>query len=147
MKVPNSLFCGVAIMSLAAVGVAQAGPQVKITFKNNGSSDAIYDVRGSSAYSYAEANPKPEPRVSMGESSVFYVRGAQSADVTTVVFQYRMGAKTCKFKTSYLKLPSRGGTLPKWGKSAEPGGGARCDVRVTSADMSSHDWTVEFTMR
>lgn len=138
---------GVAVVSaLSTVGVAQAGPEVQITFKNNSVSEAVYDTLGSSAYSYGEASPKPAATVRGGESNVSKVRGGLSVDVTSVVFQYRIGTKTCKFKTSYLKLPGRG-VPPKWTKSSEPGGGARCDARITATNAATHAWAVEFTMR
>lgn len=138
---------GVAVVSaLSTVGVAQAGPEVQVTFKNNSSSEAVYDTLGSSAYSYGEASPKPAATVAGGESNIYKVRGGLSADVTSVVFQYRVGAKTCKFKTSYLKLPGRG-VPPRWNKSSESGGGARCDARITATNVSTHAWAVEFTMR
>lgn len=137
----------IATAGLMAAGIAQAGPEVTITFKNAGNMEAVYDVVGSSAFSYAEANPKPGRRVKPGESDVYHVKGRQSPDVTSVVFQYTMGPKICKFKTSYLHLPGRSGKAPKWDKSAQASGGARCDVNVTSANMATHDWAVEFTMR
>jgi len=147
MKNKNILrVCG-GVVALAVAGYAQAGPEVTITFKNNSDSKSTYDVVGSSAYSYAEANPKPMPEVQAHESDVYRVRGAQSPDVTTVVFQYKMGAKTCKFKTSYIKFPSRSGTVPKWNKSEQSSGGARCEARITGTDFATHDWAVEFSMK
>ncbi|WP_426142328.1 hypothetical protein [Pseudomonas sp. DWP3-1-2] len=137
----------IATALLTGAGIAQAGPEVTITFKNTGNMEAVYDVVGSSAFSYAEANPKPDPGVKSGELDVYRVKGSQSPDVTSVVFQYTMGPKICKFKTSYLNLPGRSGKAPKWNKSAQASGGARCDVNITSANMATHDWAVEFTMR
>jgi hypothetical protein len=136
----------VVVSALSTVGVVQAGPEVEVTFKNNSSSEAFYDTSGSSAYSYGEASPKPAATVAGGESNISRVKGGLSADVTSVVFQYRIGSKTCKFKTSYLKLPGRG-VPPRWSKSSEPGGGARCEARITATNVSTHAWAVEFTMR
>ncbi len=141
--------CTVSVMAvcvLMAAGLVQAGPEVQITFKNNGGSEAVYDPLGSSAYSYGEANPKPAATVRSGESSVSKVRGSLSSDVTSVIFQYKIGSKTCKFKTSYLKLPGLG-AVPKWNKSADASGGARCGIRITSTNVATHAWAVEFTMR
>jgi hypothetical protein len=147
MKNKHVLKVGVAAVAFAMGGYAQAGPEVTITFKNNGTAAASYDVVGSSAYSYAEARPKPKAEINPGESDIYGVKGAQSPDVTTVVFQYKMGAKTCKFKTSYIKLPSRSGTVPKWNKSEQSLGGARCEARITGTNFATHDWTVEFSMK
>ncbi|WP_341522336.1 hypothetical protein AABC73_02610 [Pseudomonas sp. G.S.17] len=147
MKNKNALkICG-GVVALTMAGYAQAGPEVTITFKNNGTAAASYDVVGSSAYSYAEARPKPKAEINPGESDVYGVKGAQSPDVATVVFQYKMGAKICKFKTSYVKLPSRSGTVPKWNKSEQSLGGARCEARITGTNFATHDWTVEFSMK
>jgi len=101
MKSFTKINCAVFTVALAVLGCAQAGPQVSITFKNNGSSDAIYDFVGSRAYSYAEATPKPSKTINPGASDQFIVKGRLSADVTIAIFQYRTGMKTCKFKTSY----------------------------------------------
>jgi hypothetical protein len=147
MKNKHVLKVGVAAVAFAMGGYAQAGPEVTITFKNNSDTNAAYDVVGSSAYSYAEANPKPKPDVLARQSDVYRAKGAQSPDVTTVVFQYKMGAKICKFKTSYVKLPSRGGTVPKWNKSEQSLGGARCEARITGTNFATHDWAVEFSMK
>lgn len=138
---------GAVVFGLTTVGVAQAGPQVTITLKNNGNVAAVYDVVGSSALSYADASPKPLPKVNAGNANIYSVKGKLSPDFTTAFFQYRMGAKVCKFKTSYMKARGRSGAVPKWYKTSEPSGGARCDVRVTSTDTRSHDWSVVFTMR
>lgn len=146
MKVIKLLRVVAVMVSLSAVSVAHAGPQVRITFRNNSDTTAAYDVAGSSAYSYAEASPKPLPHVEPRSSDVFNVAGGLTADVTSAIFQYRIGRKVCKFKTSYLKTPGRG-AIPKWSKSADASGGARCDVKVTYADPRTHDWAVEFTMR
>ncbi|WP_268799218.1 hypothetical protein [Pseudomonas huanghezhanensis] len=136
----------IAVSAFSNINMAQAGPPVQIVFNNKGNMDAVYDVARSSAYSYSEAKPKPLPKVNAGAFDTYSVAGSLSPDVTTASFQYRMGSKVCKFKTSYVKLPGRG-VPPKWNKSAEASGGARCDVKVTSANVATHAWAVEFTMR
>lgn len=135
-----------AVSALLAMRVTYAGPEVEVTFRNKGGVEAVYDVHGSSAYSYGEANPKPAAVVKAGDFNVSKVKGSLSPDATSVTLQYRVGSKACKFKTAYIKLPGRG-VAPKWSKSATSIGGARCDVRITSVDMASHAWAVEFTMR
>lgn len=146
MKLKSYAVSITVVSALMTVGAAQAGPEVQVVFKNNGVSDVVYDVAGSSAYSYSEAQPKPKAEVKSGESDTYKVTGSLSPDVTTVVFQYKSGGKVCKFKTSYLQLPGRG-VAPKWNKSADASGGARCDVKITSANPTTHAWAVEFTMR
>lgn len=146
MKLKSYAVSITVVSALMTVGAAQAGPEVQITFKNNADLEAVYDVLGSSAYSYGEADPKPASTVRAGEFNVSKVKGGLSADATSVVFQYKIGLKTCKFKTSYLMLPGRG-TGPKWNKSAEASGGARCDAKITSTNLATHAWNVEFTMR
>jgi hypothetical protein len=134
------------LIGVATSGVAYAGPEVTITVKNNSEFAANYDAVSSSAYTYGQANPKPPVQIAPGSSDFFKVKGAVSPDLTAAIFQYKIGNKICKFKTSYFKTPGRNGT-PKWSKSAEEVGGARCDVRVTAVNYSNHNWAVEFTMR
>lgn len=147
MKCSKTLNVMAALTALVVAGAVRAGPEVTITFKNNSNSLAVYDVVGSSAYSYAEADPKPSEEVVAGGLDTFRVKGAQSPDVTTTSFQYSIGTKVCKFKTSYVKIPAGRVARPDWRKSAESFGGARCDVTVTSTNAQSHDWSVEYTMR
>ena len=145
MKVSSVVKVGAVALALSA-GAAHAGPEVAITFKNNSDVDAVYDVVSSNPATYAQADPKPKKDVAPGTSTFFKVRGAVSPDLTAAIFQYKVGNKVCKFKTSYLKLPGRYGQ-PKWKKSADATYGARCDVKVTSVNFTNHDWAVEFTMR
>lgn len=144
MKLINVL--AFASLSIAATsGVALAGPEAAVTFKNNSDQTATYDSVSISAYTYAHANPKPPELVEPGFSKLFRVKGP-TPDVTSVIFQYKIGRKVCRFKTSYLKLPGRNGA-PRWNKSVEETGGARCDVKITAVNQSNHNWAVEFTMR
>ena len=144
MKLISAL--ALASLSVAATsGVALAGPEAAVTFKNNSDQTATYDPVSISAYTYAHANPKPPELVEPGSSRLFRVKGP-TPDVTPVIFQYKIGRKVCRFKTSYLKLPGRNGA-PRWNKSVEQTGGARCEVRITAVNYSNHDWAAEFTMR
>lgn len=135
-----------ASLSVAATtGVAFAGPEASIIFKNNSDIRADYDSVSISAFTYAHSNPKPPLNVPAGSTGFFRVRGP-TPDVTPVIFQYKIGRKVCRFKTSYLKLPGRNG-VPRWKKSVEESGGARCDVKITAINQSNHNWAVEFTMK
>lgn len=133
-------------LSVSVSSAVLAGPSVTVTFKNNSDMDAEYDAVGSSAVSYAAASPKPGVTVPPGRTDIYVVTGALSPDVTSVIFQYKIGRKVCKFKTSYLKLPGRG-AAPRWVKGEEASGGARCDAKITSTNASTHAWSVEFSMR
>jgi hypothetical protein len=144
MKLINAL--ALASLSIAATsGVALAGPEATVTFKNNSDQAAIYDPVSISAYTYAHANPKPPDNVAALSTDFFRVQ-SPIPDLTQVIFQYKIGRKVCRFKTSYVKLPGLNGR-PKWNKSVEESGGARCDVKVTAINYSNHNWAVEFTMR
>jgi hypothetical protein len=58
MKLISAL--ALASLSIAATsGVALAGPEATVTFKNNSDSDATYDPVSISAFTYAHADPKP----------------------------------------------------------------------------------------
>jgi hypothetical protein len=136
----------VAAVSVAvSIGVAFAGPEATITFKNNSDLTAYYDPVSISAYTYAHADPKPPGEVESRSAKSFRVKGP-IPDLTPVIFQYKIGKKVCRFKTSYTKLPGLHGA-PRWNKSVEESGGARCDVRVTAINYSTHNWAAEFTMR
>lgn len=135
--------------ALATIGVANAGPQVIVNFKNDTDEDALY-ARGSGrneVATYLNAIPKPD-KVVKGGSSSFTVGANGSSPITYATVRYQAGVKTCQFTTSYLMSSTPGGVrTPKWNRSAVASGGARCDVSVTSVNYSSHDWVVSFTMR
>jgi hypothetical protein len=135
-----------ASLSIAATsGVTLAGPEATVTIKNNSDKTAVYDPVSISAYTYAHADPKPPVEIVARSADFFRVKGP-IPDITPVIFQYKIGGKVCRFKTSYMKLPGRNGA-PRWNKSVEEMGGARCEVRITTVNQSNHDWAVEFTMR
>ena len=80
-------------------------------------------------------------------SDRYRVEGRLSADFTTANVRYKVGNKTCRFMSSYVKSFDKGRPAPKWNKAASSPDGARCDAKITSANPSTHEWTVEFTMR
>lgn len=143
MKVSKALSFA-SLLVAATTGAAFAGPEVTITLKNNSGGTAEYDVVGSNPYTYGQADPKPPVRIGAGATEFFKIKG-HTPDVTVAIFQYKMGDKVCRFKTSYIKLPGRSGG-PKWTKSADATGGARCEVKVTALSQSTHNWSVLFTM-
>jgi hypothetical protein len=134
--------------ALVLTGYAQAGPEVQVTFKNNGSGPAVYRAVGANGLSTKmNARPQPAGEVNAGGANVYSVKSNLSPDANYAVVQYQAGAKICKFNTTYVKTMERGVRVPKWNKSAVAEGGARCDVRITSVNYSTHAWAVEFTMR
>jgi hypothetical protein len=148
MKLCNKLKWAACTGAVLACGIAWAGPQVNVTFKNNGSERAYYSAVGSNGtMTYTNASPKPDSEVEPSSQSVYGVRSSVSPDMGYAVVDYRMGSKTCRFSSTYTKAFTNGVRTPKWNKSAVAGGGARCDVRITSVDYASHNWSVEFTMQ
>lgn len=148
MKLCNKLKWVTFVGAIAVSGMAWAGPEVRVTFKNNGSEEARYSAIGSNGtMTYANAGPKPTSEVQPGSYNYYGVRSSVSPDMGYAVVDYRMGSKTCRFSTTYTRAFTHGVRTPKWNKSAVAGGGARCDVRITSVDYSNHDWAVEFTMQ
>lgn len=147
MKLSKALN-GVALVSVLAMsGMAVAGPQVSVTFKNNGSEDAFYSAVGSNGVmTRNNASPAPAATVGGGQSSFYRVQSTISPDANYAVVDYRIGSKKCRFTTTYSKGFASGIRVPKWNKSAVAEGGARCDVKITSVDYGSHNWSVEFTM-
>ena len=135
--------------ALATIGVANAGPQVTVNFKNETNENATY-VRGSSSNestTYSNASPKPGA-VAAGTSTSFNVRPSGASPISYATVRYQAGFKTCQFTTSYMMNSTPGGVrTPKWNRSAVSGGGARCDVTLTSVNYSNHNWVVSFVMR
>lgn len=145
----NNKFKWVVVCAAFAVsGLAQAGPTVTIVVKNNSDKEAIYNPMNQqemltrSSTLRTPLTPLP-PRA----SDRYRVEGRLSADFTTANVRYKVGNKTCRFMSSYVKSFDKGRPAPKWNKAASSPDGARCDAKITSANPSTHEWTVEFTMR
>lgn len=141
MKSKNIVNAVLLFSTLATVGVVSAGPQVTVNFKNETDENAVY-VRGSSSNeltTYSNASPKPDA-VAAGASTSFSVRPNGASPISYATVRYQAGLKTCQFTTSYLMSSTPGGVrTPKWNRSAVSGGGARCDVTVTSVNYSNHN--------
>ena len=45
------------------------------------------------------------------------------------------------------KLVSVGNKIPQWTKTATPSGGAVCAATITTANPTTYEWAVEFTMK
>ncbi|MGV8860995.1 MAG: hypothetical protein ACOH2O_12625 [Pseudomonas sp.] len=148
MHIINPIVFSAMLAAVTVSAAAQAGPAVSVTFKNNGTAAAIYSAVGKNgAGTKANASPTPEGQVEAGKLNTFTVQSNRSPDVNYAVLHYQMGSKVCQFTTTYLKSRVRGVELPKWNKNAVASGGARCDVKITAVNFSTHAWAVEFTMK
>lgn len=130
--------------------VAVAGPPVTITFRNrDAAADAVYLPSGSNeAATYANAEPKPAARVSRSGSDRYVVTSTLNPDVNFAHVRYRIGNRQCLFGTSFVNLHKPGGyKVPQWKQSARGVGGAVCSATITSTDLASHAWSVEFVMQ
>ena len=139
-----------AATSIFAATAAIAGPPVTVTFKNNNTTtDATYAIVTSNESStYANASPKPATTVSKLGSNSYAVTSLISPDVNFAKVRYRIGSRECVFGTSLVNaLQHDGRKVPQWHKTAKGSGGASCTARITSADLGTHGWTVEFIMK
>lgn len=128
---------------------ALAGPPVTITFRNQSSANASYTAIGSNeASTHANATPKPAATVAPASHDVYTVTSLISPDVNFAKVRYRIGSRECVFGTSLVNaLQHDGRKVPQWHKTAKGSGGASCTARITSADLGTHGWTVEFIMK
>lgn len=144
--------------TLFAAGAVHAGPPVTVTFKNlNTTTPASYTrVTSNENSTYVNASPKPVASVTAGVSDSYVVTYLTSPDVGGAYVRYTMGGKTCVFGTTFLNeiIPggifNPGGTpnkVPKWTKTATPSGGAVCTATITSQNLTTYAWSVEFTMK
>ncbi|QXH35707.1 hypothetical protein [Pseudomonas muyukensis] len=155
MQLKKRIFAALAVTTLCAAGAAHAGPAVTVTVKNLGTAEAKYSMVGNvEALTNAGATPKPADVIRPKEASTFVVRGALSPDMTTAVLRYKIGAKTCVFKTAFVNTIVPGGLgsgtikkAPKWTKDAESTGGARCNASISATSLSDFSWKAEFTIQ
>lgn len=138
-----------ATVALLGSGMAAAAPQVTVSFTNNTAEVAIYQAGSSrnEITTYSNATPKPSS-VETGGSQSYIVSSVGASPITYATVTYKSGSKSCRFTTSYLMNSTPGGVrTPKWNKSAVAGGGARCDINITSVNYGNHDWSVSLIMR
>jgi len=135
-------------VALSAAGMAYAGPPVTVIVKNQSSDTANFLIeRSGERFTYANASPKPDKTVLSRSTNTYSVRGPIAADITTAHVRYETKSGTCEFSTTYIKTSGLIGSTPKWEKSANSSGRARCAAAVTSINPTTHAWTVEFTIR
>ncbi|WP_322366610.1 hypothetical protein [Pseudomonas sp. Teo4] len=137
-----------ATASLLAVGVAQAGPPVEVTFKNLGTQPATLKlVTSNESTTFQIANPKPDQTVQPGSQTHMRVQRVVSPDINAAMVRYTIGSKTCAFGTTYQMRTLAGGIKkPEWTKTATPSGGATCQATIISM-AADYSWVVEFTMK
>ncbi|MCI4238432.1 hypothetical protein [Dickeya dianthicola] len=151
----NILGAAMAAVMMSAAGAAYAGPAVSITFKNLGGEIATYKpITNNEISTNAIASPKPDNAVSPQSSDNYAVQNMISPDANAAVVRYTMGRKTCVFSTTFINTIIPGGAFtgkilkaPKWTKNAEASGGAVCNATITSQNLSTYAWSVEFTMK
>jgi hypothetical protein len=148
MKLQHKLFFAISFFSAT---VAFAGPVVTVTFKNNNTTtNATYSkVTSNEISTYANASPKPSTTVSkLGGTDFYNVQSPLSPDVNYANVRYKIGSKQCVFGTTFVNQIQSGGIkIPKWTKTATASGGAVCTATITSTNLSTYAWTVEFVMK
>ncbi|TDB45383.1 hypothetical protein [Photorhabdus luminescens] len=151
MLVRKSLLALFATASLTAAGAAYAGPAVTVTFKHlgaSGSADAVYTIiTNNESGTYVNATPKPSPSVGPRGVDIYQVQSPLSPDVNYAMVRYKIGVKTCEFMTTFVNAYVNGVKIPKWNKGATPSGGAVCNATITSTNIATYAWSVEFTMK
>ena len=83
MKLCNK-FKWVACVGFVASGMAWAGPEVNVTFKNNTGDAAHYSAVGSNGIAtQSNASPSPQTIVAAGQTNTYKVRSSLSPDRAT----------------------------------------------------------------
>nr|WP_072036824.1 hypothetical protein [Pectobacterium versatile] len=136
--------------ALLASAAANAGPKFNVTFKNLGSASApaaiFSPTTTAEVFSQANASPAPMASVFAGQSNSYTISSPYN-DVSSMHIRYKIGTKVCQFDMTYTVKYVLGNKIPQWTKSTTPSNGARCDLRVTSASLTTYDSDVEITMR
>nr|WP_240352860.1 hypothetical protein [Pectobacterium punjabense] len=144
------LLSSIVATALLASAAANAGPKFNVTFKNLNSAPtdtAIFSPTTSAEiFSQANASPTPLDSVLAGQSN-FYTISSPYNDVSSMHVRYTIGTKVCQFDMTYTVRYGLGNKIPQWTQSTTPSNGARCDLRVTYANLFTHDSNVEITMR
>jgi hypothetical protein len=132
-----------------AASAAYAGASVTVTFKNQATANATYTIITSNESStYANASPKPSTIVQPGIPNLYTVTSLISPDVNYANVRYKIGSKTCVFGTTFVNALQPGGyKIPQWNKSATASGGAICTATITSYNLTTYAWTVDFVMK
>ncbi|MBY0575166.1 MAG: hypothetical protein K2P67_01005 [Gallionellaceae bacterium] len=143
------LTASLAFVGLTAAAAAHAGPPVTVTFKNQATATATYTIITTNENAtYANASPKPAPTVLPSGTNIYTVTSLISPNVNYANVRYKIGAKECVFGTTFVNALQPGGYyIPQWTKSATGSGGAICTATITSYNLSTYAWTVDFVMK
>ena len=134
-----------AIIPFFSVTYAFAGPKVDITFHNQTTADVSYIVTNKNESStYAIAFPRPMQTVIAGSGDFFTVASMVSPDANYAIVHYKAGEKECIFGTTFVNASHKN---PQWNKSENSVGGAVCEAQITSKNIKTFEWAVEFTMK
>jgi hypothetical protein len=97
---------------------------------------------------YANASPKPATTVPAAANNVYTVTSLISPDVNFANVRYKIGSKECVFGTTFVNALQPGGyKIPQWNKTATASGGAICTAAITSTNLTTYAWTVDFVMK
>jgi hypothetical protein len=132
---------------LGAMNSAVAGPQVTVTVKNlSTTTDATYSIIGNNeTITNANASPKPKTTLAKGTSDTYVVKSLLGPEVAFATVRYSLGTKYCEFNTSFVLTNGK----PQWFKAIpqKSSSGVTCDATITSTDLSTYAWAVEFTIK
>lgn len=148
MNTFTAVFSACAVLAITC-GSALAGPEVRVTFKNQGNDAAIYAPQDSNQFATQNnASPPPSKKVEANATDFYTVQSQISPLLNYASVRYVMGNKSCEFLTSFVSTLGFGGAkIPKWNHSATPSGGATCTIHSTGTRLSDYSWSVEMTMR
>ncbi|MBN3188463.1 hypothetical protein GT391_10060 [Pectobacterium brasiliense] len=150
MNTKKVLLSSIVVTALLASAAANAGPKFNVTFKNlaSASTDVAIFSPTTSAEIFSQANASPTPvNVVSAKQSNSYTISSPYNDVSSMHVRYKIGTKVCQFDMTYTVKYVLGNKIPQWTKGTTPSNGARCDLRVTYANINTHDSDVEITMR
>ena len=136
-------------INIASTSLVHAGPPVFITFKNNnkGSGATYTIITDNDASTYTNAYPKPAKIVPKESTNSYAVTSPINSDMNYATVHYKIGNKECVFSTSFVNtLLNNKVKGPVWNKNATPTNGAICTAIITSFNLDTYSWTVDFTM-
>lgn len=92
MKIVKPIAFSMALAASALSTLAHAGPPVQVTFKNQGSADAVDSASGRNEMGiHTNASPKPRATVKSGDSGSYMVQSGLSPDSNYATVRYQIG--------------------------------------------------------
>ncbi|MCD5992223.1 hypothetical protein KDX38_01165 [Pseudomonas sp. CDFA 602] len=149
MKSSKLLSATIAAATLCVSAAAYAGPPVAVTFKNLSGEAAEYiAVTRNEMSTQMNAKTPIALEVKAGGTNTYTVQSTISPDTSYASVRYVIGSKVCVFSTTFIKSSGAGGVrVPKWTRTATPGGGAICTATSRVSNLSTSAWAAEFTMK